>query len=225
MRARAGLKRTSRAEVTGRACNRYFGVTLRAIKAGRAPRATLLASIGVVVPSQALESAAGSIPAERPCTAHSTTDYIHWSGRHSTPSAQVTTRALAKLAITCIRNTCAILCGTKRSRIPNNARDQRVGRRGVPAMNVVGSRADSARAPNRFEQNNTSERREKSNRNRQALRGVRKPRGIGKGACRAASRRAGSLGAKVARRANVASDTIERRGRRRSDHAKITRSA
>jgi len=158
LRARAGLKRTSRAEVTSRACNRCFGVTLRTIKAGRAPRATLLASIGVVVPGQALESAAGSIPAVRPCTAHGTTDYIHWSGRHSPSGANVTTRALAKLAITCIRNTCAILRCTKRSRIPNNARNQSVGRRGVPTMNVVGSRADSARTPNRFEQNDTSER-------------------------------------------------------------------
>ena len=158
MRARGGRIRTSRAEVTGRAYDRYFGVTLRAIKAGRTLGAALLASVGVVVPIQTLHCAAGSIPAVRPCIAHSATGYIHRGGRHSPSGANVATRALAKLAISRIRNASTILRGTKLRRIPNNARNQSVGGRGVPAMNVVGRRADSPRTRKRFEQNDTGER-------------------------------------------------------------------
>ena len=158
MRARAGLKRTSRAEVTGRAYDRYFGVTLRAIKAGRTLGAALLASVGVVVPIQTLHCAAGSIPAVRPCIAHSATGYIHRSRYHCPAGADVPARALTKLPITRLRNTSTVTRGTPRGGIAHNARHQSVSGWSVPAMYVVGCCATSADAPERLERHHNSER-------------------------------------------------------------------
>jgi hypothetical protein len=149
--------RTSRTEITSRACDRDFGVVLRTIKASRARGTALLSCVGVVVASLTPQRAAGSIAAVRSSTTHGTTDHIFRSRSHCPASANVPARALTELPVTRCRNTSTITRGTQRSDIAHNARHQSVGGWSIAAMYVVGCRATSANAPERLERNHTSQ--------------------------------------------------------------------